>query len=152
MDGWMARHEDGCRQASRHLQPWLDEWETNFSTKFQTPAILGFVLGSSRHANIFFSTNWPWGPLAWKNCRLTWIPAYLVDCPVFQNPREVCSRSRIFLFSLVYVFMYVFIYLFVSRLLAKRRRYRPEIWYTYSLRPYRKMSFLFFRKNDPEGR
>ena len=24
MDGWMARHEDGCRQASRHMQPWLE--------------------------------------------------------------------------------------------------------------------------------
>ena len=24
MDGWMARHVDGCRQVSRHLQPWLE--------------------------------------------------------------------------------------------------------------------------------
>ena len=39
----------------------------------------------------------------------------------YQNPREASSRSRILLFSLVYVFMYVIIYLFVSRLLAKRK-------------------------------
>ena len=23
-DRWMARHVDGCRQVSRHLQPWLE--------------------------------------------------------------------------------------------------------------------------------
>ena len=64
-----------------------------------------------------------------------------------QNPREASIRSRIFLMSL----LYVGISLFVSRLLAKRKRYRPEIWYTYSHRPYLKTGFLFFRKNDPEG-
>ena len=24
MDGWMARHVDGCWQVSSHLQPWLE--------------------------------------------------------------------------------------------------------------------------------
>ena len=31
------------------------------------------------------------------------------------------------------------------------KRYRLEIWYTHSPRPYLKTGFLFFRESDPEG-
>ena len=65
----------------------------------------------------------------------------------FQNPCEASSRSRIFLFSLVYVCMYEFIYLCHASWINEKR-YRPEIWYTRFPRPH----FLFFRKSDPEGR
>ena len=32
------------------------------------------------------------------------------------------------------------------------KRYRPEIWHTYSHLPYLKMGFLFFRRNPRDGR
>ena len=53
----------------------------------------------------------------------------------YQNPREVSSRSRIFIISLVYVGICIFIYLcHVSWL--NEKRYRPEIWHTHTHRPW----------------
>ena len=33
-----------------------------------------------------------------------------------------------------------------------KKRYRPEIWYTFSRIPYQKTGCLIFRKNYPEAR
>ena len=73
----------------------------------------------------------------------------------FQNPREASSQTRIILISLVYVCMYVFIYgcIYVcDASWPNEKRYRPEIWHTYSYWPYLKTGFLFFRSNPRDGR
>ena len=75
---------------------------------------------------------------------------------VFQNPREASSWSRIFLISIVYLCIcecvYLCMYLFVSRLLAKqKKRYRPEIWHTYSHWPYLKTGFFVFWSNPRDS-
>ena len=64
--------------------------------------------------------------------------------PFYQNPCEASSRSRIFLFSLVN--MWLCLSVCTAPFGHKEKRYRPEIWYTYSHWPYLKMFFLFFRK------
>ena len=66
----------------------------------------------------------------------------------FKNPAEANSRSKIFLFSLLYVCMYLCIYVCHASW-RNEKRYRPVIWYTYSPRPYLKRVFLLFRKNYP---
>ena len=73
-------------------------------------------------------------------------PILTEGSPIYQNPRQASSLSRIFLFSLVYVFIHVFIHLcHASR--PNEKRYRPEIGYTYSHRPYLKHGlFVFFEK------
>ena len=65
----------------------------------------------------FFRKKLPWGTLASKNCRVTWIFRKHLRLPC-QNPLEASSRSKIFLISLVYVCFCVCIYVIVSRLLA----------------------------------
>ena len=50
-----------------------------------------------------------------------------------ENPRDASSRSRIFLFSLVYVCMYLFIYVCHASW-PNEKQYRPEIRYTHSPR------------------
>ena len=73
---------------------------------------------------------------------------------MYQNPRKASCRSRIFLNSLVYfchVCISVFIYVcHVSW--PNEKRNRPEIWHTYSHRPYLKTSFLLFWSNHCDGR
>ena len=65
--------------------------------------------------------------------------------PFYQNPCEASSRSRIFLFSLVN--MWLCLSVCTAPFGHKEKRYRPEIWYTHSPRPYLKTSFfLFFSK------
>ena len=54
---------------------------------------------------------------------------------VYRNPRLAGSQSIIFLISLVYACIYVFIYLCMYLCHVSwpnEKRYRPEIWYTYS--------------------
>ena len=60
----------------------------------------------------------------------------------YQNPREVSSRSRIFLISLVYMWMYVLCH----ASWPNEKRYRPEIRHTYSHWPYLKRVFGFFEE------
>ena len=65
-----------------------------------------------------------------------------------QNPREASSRSGIFRFSLVNVSVGLSVTSWPNE-----KRYRSEIRYTHSHKLYQKNAFfLFFRKNDPEGR
>ena len=54
----------------------------------------------------------------------------------YQNPREATSRSRIFLFSLVYAC--------IVASWPNQNCYRPELWYTRSPRPHLKTNYLFF--------
>ena len=56
-----------------------------------------------------------------------------------QNPRKASSRSWIFFNSLVYMFVGLY-----GTSWPNKKRYRPEIWYTHSLKPYLKMGFLVF--------
>ena len=72
---------------------------------------------------------------------------------ICQNPREASSRSRIFLISLIYVCIYVLHLCISVTPPANEKRYRPEIWYTYSYRPYLKTGFLivFFEKMTPRA-
>ena len=71
----------------------------------------------------------------------------------YQNPREASSRSRIFLNSLVYVCVCMYLLIYVCHVSwPNEKRYRPEIWYTYSHRPYLKIFFCFFEKMTIEGR
>ena len=60
-----------------------------------------------------------------------------------QNPGETSRRSRIFLFSLLYMCIYVFI--FVTSW-PNEKLSRPEIWYTRSPRRHLKTGFCFFEK------
>ena len=66
----------------------------------------------------------------------------------YQNPHEASSRSRIFLNSLVYLCMYLFIY---ARHVSwpNEKRYRPQIWHTYSHWPYLKTGFFVFSIKSP---
>ena len=66
----------------------------------------------------------------------------------YQNPREASSRPRIFLNSLEYLFVYLFVYLCHASW-PNEKRYRPEIWYSYSHWSYLKTGFLFFSKKSP---
>ena len=63
---------------------------------------------------------------------------------VYQNPCEASSRSRIFLYSLVN--MLVCESVFTTHFGHNEKRYRPEIWYMHSPRPYLKMGLYFFLK------
>ena len=62
----------------------------------------------------------------------------------YQNPREASSRPRIFLNSLEYLFVYL-----CHASWPNEKRYRPEIWYSYSHWSYLKTGFLFFSKKSP---
>ena len=65
----------------------------------------------------------------------------------FQNPREASSRSRIFLNSLVYlcISVIVCVCIYVCHVSwPNEKRYRPEIWHTYSHWPYLKTFFFCF--------
>ena len=68
--------------------------------------------------------------------------------------RRAAGR-RIFINSLVYVCICVYVYMCHASW-PNEKRYRPEIWYTYSHRPYLKTGFktgfLFFRRNPHDGR
>ena len=67
----------------------------------------------------------------------------------FQNPREAISRSRILLISLVYVFIYLCICVTPPVQTKKDTDLKFGIHTPGTLS---KNKFLFFRKNDPEGR
>ena len=60
----------------------------------------------------------------------------------FQNPHGASNRSRIFLFSLLYVFMY----LFDCVTPPGQTKNRPEIWYPPSPRRHLKTVFVFSKK------
>ena len=51
------------------------------------------------------------------------------------------SKSRMFLISLVYVCIYLFMYVCHASW-PNEKRYRLEIWYTHSPRPYLKTAFF----------
>ena len=64
----------------------------------------------------------------------------------FQNPREASSRSRIFLFSVVNMLVCDSVCRCVctAPFSHNEKRYRPQIWCTYSHRPYLKTFFFCF--------
>ena len=50
----------------------------------------------------------------------------------------------------VYLFIYVCVFIYLCHVSwPNDKRFRPEIWYTYSHRLYLKTGFLFFRKKSP---
>ena len=50
--------------------------------KMKNDKVLKFELTLPRLSSIFVSKKWPWWQLLSKNCRVTWISAYLLDCLV----------------------------------------------------------------------
>ena len=72
---------------------------------------------------------------------------FKIKCIKIHVSQEAARR-----YSYFHLYMCVFSYLCVSRLWPNEKRYRPEIWYKHSTRPYLKTGFLFFRKIDPEDR
>ena len=71
----------------------------------------------------------------------------------FQNPREGEQPIKDIPNFTCISFCYKYLFMYLCHVSwPNEKRYRPEIWYTRSHRPYLKTGFLFFRKNDPEGR
>ena len=77
--------------------------------------------------------------------RSLWMTPYSVN----QNPREASSRSRIYVFSLVNILVCWLVY--PALFGHNEKRYRPEIWYKHSPRPYLKTCFFVFSKKWPWG-
>ena len=86
-----------------------------------------------------------WKTISYFSSKSIFMNIFVYCGKEYQNPCDASSRSRIFLFSLVYVIMCVT----WSHLLVKW--YRPETWYTHSPSPYWKRFFCFFRKSIPDG-
>ena len=64
----------------------------------------------------------------------------------YQNQRDVSSRPiNFYFYSFVYLTVCVFNFLCHASW-PNQKRYRPEIWYTFSPRPYLKMGIFVFSK------
>ena len=64
-----------------------------------------------------------------------------------QSVKDIPNFTCICVYGSMYGCMYL---CHASR--PNEKRYRPEIWHTYSHRLYLKTNFLSFWKNEPEGR
>ena len=97
-----------------------------------------------------------WKTISYFSSKSIFMNIFVYCGKEYHNPCDASSRSRIFLFSLVYVIcVYEWLYVFVSRLLAKRKTIQTRNLariVTYSYWPYRKTGFLFFRSNHRDGR